>query len=40
MATPLVVGVAAQGRKVSWLEINGPQASARLLTQLLARTPT
>ena len=39
MATPLVVGVAAQGRKVSWLEINGPQASTRLLTQLLARTP-
>jgi hypothetical protein len=39
MATPLVVGVAAQGRKVSWLEINGPQASTRLLTQLLAHTP-
>jgi hypothetical protein len=39
MATPLVVGVAAQGRKVSWLEINGPLASTRLLTQLLARTP-
>jgi hypothetical protein len=39
MATPLVVGVAAQGRKVSWLEINGPQASTRLLTQLLARMP-
>jgi hypothetical protein len=39
MATPLLVGVVAQGRKVSWLEINGPQASTRLLTQLLARTP-
>jgi len=39
MATPLVVGVTAQGRKVSWLEINGPQATTRLLTQLLARTP-
>jgi hypothetical protein len=39
MANPLVVGVTAQGRKVSWLEINGPQASTRLLTQLLARTP-
>jgi len=39
MATPLVVGVTAQGRKVSWLEINGPQASARVLTQLLGRTP-
>jgi len=39
MATPLVVGVTAQGRKVSWLEINGPQATTRLLTQLLARMP-
>jgi hypothetical protein len=39
MANPLVVGVTAQGRKVSWLEINGPQASTRLLAQLLARTP-
>jgi hypothetical protein len=39
MATPLVVGVTAQGRKVSWLEINGPQASPRVLTQLLARMP-
>jgi hypothetical protein len=39
MATPLLVGVIARGHKVSWLEINGPQASARLLTQLLARTP-
>jgi hypothetical protein len=39
MATPLLAGVTAQGRKVSWLEINGPRASARLLTQLLARTP-
>jgi hypothetical protein len=39
MATPLLVGVVARGRKVSWLEINGPQASTRLLTQLLGRTP-
>jgi hypothetical protein len=39
MATPLLVGVTAQGRKVSWLEINGPRASTRLLTQLLVRTP-
>jgi hypothetical protein len=30
MATPLLVGVTAQGRKVSWLEINGPRASTRL----------
>jgi hypothetical protein len=35
MATPLLAGVTAQGRKVSWLEINGPRASTRLLTQLL-----
>ena len=39
MATPLIVAVTAQGRKVSWLEINGPEASTRLLTRLLARTP-
>jgi hypothetical protein len=39
MATPLLVGVTARGHKVSWLEINGPRASTRLLTQLLARTP-
>lgn len=40
MATPLLVGVAAKGRRVSWLEINGPRASTQLLTRLLARTPT
>lgn len=39
MANPLVVGVTAQGRKVSWLEINGPEATTRLLTRLLAHTP-
>ena len=39
MATPLVVGVVAHDRQVSWLEINGPQASTRLLTLLLGRTP-
>ena len=39
MATPLLVGVTARGRMVSWLEINGPRASTRLLAQLLARTP-
>jgi len=39
MATPLLVGVIAKGRSVSWLEINGPQASTQLLTGLLARTP-
>ena len=38
MATPLLVGVTAQGRKVSWLEINGPRASTRLLTPASAHT--
>ena len=31
--------VVAKGRSVSWLEINGPQASTQLLTGLLARMP-
>jgi hypothetical protein len=35
----LLVGVLAKGRKVSWLEINGPRASTQLLTRLIARTP-
>jgi hypothetical protein len=39
MATPLLVGVVAKGRSVSWLEINGPRAGTQLLTGLLARTP-
>jgi hypothetical protein len=39
MATPLLVGVVAKGRSVSWLEINGPRASTQLLTGLLARMP-
>jgi hypothetical protein len=39
MATPLLVSVLAKGRKVSWLEINGPRASTQLLIHLIARTP-
>jgi hypothetical protein len=39
MATPLLVGVIADGPRVSWLEINGPRASTRLLARLLADTP-
>jgi hypothetical protein len=39
MATPLLAGVVAKDRRVSWLEINGPRASTQLLSRLLARTP-
>ena len=40
MAQPLYVGVTTAGRQVSWLEINGPQASGALLTSLLAAVPS
>ncbi len=36
MAEPLYAGVTVAGREVRWLEINGPRASPRLLTTLLA----
>ncbi len=36
MAEPLYVGVTAAGRQVRWLEINGPQATGKLLTSMLA----
>lgn len=36
MAEPLVVGVTAAGRLVRWMEINGPRATARVLSRLLA----
>jgi hypothetical protein len=36
MAEPLYVGVTVAGREVRWLEINGPRASARLLTTMLS----
>ena len=36
MAEPFYVGVTVAGREVRWLEINGPRASSRLLTSLLA----
>lgn len=39
MATPALVGVASAGRRVSWLEVNGPTASVRALSSLLAKAP-
>jgi hypothetical protein len=36
LATPLYVGVVVTGHRVHWLEINGPRATGRLLTSLLA----
>jgi hypothetical protein len=39
MATPALVGVASAGRRVSWLEVNGPTASAQALSRLLAKAP-
>lgn len=38
-ATPVWLSVASAGRRVSWLEINGPDASARTLAALAARAP-
>jgi hypothetical protein len=39
MASPALVGVASAGRLVSWLEVNGPTASAGVLVRLLAKAP-
>jgi hypothetical protein len=36
MAEPLYAGVTAAGRRVHWLEINGPRATGRLLISMLA----
>jgi len=36
LAEPYYVGIAATGRRVRWLEINGPRATGRLLTTSLA----
>jgi hypothetical protein len=38
-ATPLWLGVASAGTRVTWLEINGPDATARTLRRLAARAP-
>ncbi len=39
MASPALVGVASAGRRVSWLEVNGPTASVGVLSRLLAQAP-
>jgi len=39
MASPALVGVASAGRRVTWLEVNGPTASAGVLARLLAKAP-
>jgi hypothetical protein len=39
LANPAFLGVVARGGTVTWLEINGPGATARRLTQLIAATP-
>ncbi|MEP6642451.1 MAG: hypothetical protein ABJB93_11160 [Gaiellales bacterium] len=36
---PLWLGVTSGGRRVAWLEINGPTATARALAALQARAP-
>jgi hypothetical protein len=36
---PLWLGVTSAGRRVTWLEINGPTATARALAALEARAP-
>jgi hypothetical protein len=38
-ATPLWLGVASAGPRVTWLEINGPDATAKTLRTLAARAP-
>ena len=39
MATPALVGVTSSGRRVTWLEVNGPKASAASLAALMAKAP-
>ena len=36
LAQPLYVGITIVGRRVHWLEINGPRATGRLLIRMLA----
>lgn len=38
-ATPLWLGVASAGPRVTWLEINGPDATAATLRKLAAQAP-
>lgn len=39
MAQPAVVGVVSMGARVTWLELNGPDASSRALHSLLELAP-
>jgi hypothetical protein len=39
MASPALVGIASRGRRVTWLEVNGPRAGARALERLFAEAP-
>ncbi len=39
LANPALLAVLAQGRTVTWLEINGPRATRSRLTSLIARAP-
>ncbi|HLY47783.1 MAG TPA: hypothetical protein VKR21_01175, partial [Solirubrobacteraceae bacterium] len=39
LANPAFLGVVARGATVTWLEINGPGATARRLRQLIAAAP-
>lgn len=39
MANPMLLGVLSRGRRVTWLEVNGPGASPRTLAALLSRAP-
>lgn len=39
LANPSLLAIVARGATVSWLEINGPGATRRRLTALLARAP-
>ena len=39
MAQPNLYGIVSSGRRVTWLEINGPGATRTALAALLARAP-
>ncbi|HUZ84590.1 MAG TPA: hypothetical protein VMU66_07840, partial [Gaiellales bacterium] len=39
LANPMLLGVLSGGRRVTWLEVNGPAASTRTLAALVARAP-
>jgi hypothetical protein len=40
LATPVLVAVAAQGRQVLWMEINGPSATSSALLRLFRAVPS